>query len=184
MPDLEERVAALEAALLHPLRIIDAPEQLTEEQAARFREEFEAAAKKFPQYEMPLLPSLPPLTPDQVRYLLRECVTVVKPGETLVVRGGDWTPMQLREIQRAMDEMYQDGHVPFRSLAVPGDELGAVQEPEFMSEVRADMFRDTELRAVRLTHLPTGVTVEAPTRPEAVARLGRALKHRGVSGAA
>ena len=31
--------------------------------------------------------------------------------------------------------------------------------PDFMAQVRTDVFRDTELRAVRLTHLPTGIVV-------------------------
>jgi hypothetical protein len=36
------------------------------------------------------------LTPDQVRQLLRECVTVVKPGETLIVRVPvTWSPEQV-----------------------------------------------------------------------------------------
>jgi hypothetical protein len=67
------------------------------------------------------------LSPAQVRYLLRECVTVVKPRETLVVRGTNWTPAQTREIQQVMDEMYELGIVPFKALAVFGDELGVAE---------------------------------------------------------
>ena len=54
----------------------------------------------------------------------------------------------------------------------------AQPEPAFMSHVRAETFRDTETRAVRLTHLPSGVTVEAPTRGEAITKLGRAIERR------
>src|ERR1017187_9594981 len=67
------------------------------------------------------------LSPDEIRQLLRECVTVVKPGETLVVRGTNWTPSQTREIQQAMDEMHELGIVPFKALAVFGDELGVAE---------------------------------------------------------
>jgi hypothetical protein len=53
----------------------------------------------------------------------------------------------------------------------------AQSEPGFMSEVRMDeSLIDGTTVWVRLTHLPTGVTVEAPTRAEAVAKLGRALE--------
>jgi hypothetical protein len=49
-------------------------------------------------------PVPPPLTSDQVRQLLRECVTVVKPGEVLVIRVHEnTTPNQLREQQDMTD---------------------------------------------------------------------------------
>ena len=49
-----------------------------------------------------------PLTEDEVRRLLRECVTVVKPGEILVLQpGADVTPNQLREIQWMTDPKTQ-----------------------------------------------------------------------------
>ena len=70
-----------------------------------------------------------PLTEDEIRQLLSECVTVVKPGETLVVRGANWTPEKLREIQECMDVMHRKGIVPFKALAVPGDELGVAEAP-------------------------------------------------------
>jgi hypothetical protein len=75
-----------------------------------------------------IIPQPPPLTPGEIRQLLRECVTVVKPGETLVIRGRDWTPNQVREIQQVMDAMHEDGQIPFRALATFGDELGVVQQ--------------------------------------------------------
>jgi hypothetical protein len=96
------------------LRPFDLP-PLTEEQEARLRREFDVTMQL-------------PLSPDEIRQLLRECVTVVKPGETLIVRGTNWTPGQTRVIQQVMDEMHELGIVPFKALAVFGDELG-VAEP-------------------------------------------------------
>ena len=54
----------------------------------------------------------------------------------------------------------------------------AVPEPDFMKDVRTDAFRDTGLHAVRLTHLPTGITAVAESRGDAVAKLGRKLLTR------
>ena len=99
MPDLEERVAALEAVL--------------------------GPAADF---------SLLPLRPDEVRQLFRECVTVVKPGETLVIRDRNWTPNQVQEIQRWMDDEHESGRISFKVLALIGEELGVV-EPEAGEEV-------------------------------------------------
>jgi hypothetical protein len=118
MPDLEERVAALEARvapgpLLKPFGL----PPLTEEQEAELRRAFDETMR--------------PLTPVQIRQLLSECVTVVRPGETLVVRV-PWTttPSQLREYQRVTDSA-EGGVIPFRVLVVAGDELGVVQpEPD------------------------------------------------------
>jgi hypothetical protein len=130
MPDLEERVAALEEMLANPSRWLILPswQPLTAEEEAGLRSDIEAALEAGP-YQHRVLPSVPPLTPEQVRYLLRECVTVVKPGETLVIRGRDWTPGQVREIQDWMDAERESGRISFQVLAVIGDEL-AVAEPE------------------------------------------------------
>jgi hypothetical protein len=100
---------------------------LTEAEEAEFKVALGEAAK----LPLPLriMPAPPPLSPDEIRQLLRECVTVVKPGETLIVRGTNWTPGQTREIQQVMDEMHELGIVPFKALAVFGDELG-VAEPQ------------------------------------------------------
>ena len=95
---------------------------MSDEQVARFRERL-AAAKKEP---------FPPrfLTEDQVRQLLAECVTVVKPGETLVLRmGQEWAPSQLREVQEMLDEAIKWRELPFKAIVVPADEL-AVAMPE------------------------------------------------------
>jgi hypothetical protein len=118
--DLEDRVAALEECIRFPLRTAYFP-PMCDEEMAQFREEFGKAAGP----HRVILPP-PPLTPDEVRQLVRECVTVVKPGETLVMRGRDWTPNQVQEIQRVMDAMHEDGTIGFKVLVVIGDELGVV----------------------------------------------------------
>jgi hypothetical protein len=68
----------------------------------------------------------PPLTPDEIRQLLTECVTAVKPGETLVVRvPWETSWMQVREYQRVIDSP-EGGQIPFKVLVVAGEELGVV----------------------------------------------------------
>jgi hypothetical protein len=123
---LEQRVAALEAALLHPPVIAEFP-AMSAEDAARFKEEFGAALRDSGHQPLRILPSPPLLTPGLARALLRECVTVVKPGETLVMRGRNWTPNQVREIQEWMDREHESGRLSFKVLAVFGDELAVVQ---------------------------------------------------------
>ena len=174
MPDLGERVAALEAALTFACTF-PPPRPLTEAEMAGLRQQL-AEVTREPSARR-VIPPPPPLTPDEIRRLLRECVTVVKPGETLVIRGANWTPNKVREIQQVMDAMHETGRVPFRTLAVLGDELAVAQpEPAFMSEVREAAIIRNRAKAIRLDHLPTKVTVEAPTRDEAVTKLGRALQ--------
>ena len=165
--DLAARVAALEAAQDLASLPSSWPD-LTEAEKAGFTE---ALAEAKARNEYRILNA--PLNPDEVRHLLRECVTVVKPGETLVIRGHDWTPMQAYEVQRVMDAMTEDGTIGFKALVVGGDELAVVQpEPAFMAEVRTDTFRSNRGgEAVRLTHLPTGLVAEAATRDAAVALL-------------
>ena len=49
-------------------------------------------------------------------------------------------------------------------------------DEDFMSAVRTDIFHARKgTEAVRLTHLPSGVIVEADTRDEAVLRLKKAV---------
>ena len=65
------------------------------------------------------------LTEDEVRHLLSECVTVIRPGETLLLRcGRDWTPGQAREVQEWMDRAIEWRDLGFKALVVPADELG------------------------------------------------------------
>lgn len=130
-PTLEERVAALEA-LLSP-RITPGP-GWTPEQVEEFKAEWERRLSEAPfelrKYEpVRLLPPGPVLTREVVEAALRECVTVVKPGETLVIRCRDWTPAQLEQYQEYIDAELRG--LPFRVLVVIGDEITAIPpEPD------------------------------------------------------
>ena len=63
---------------------------------------------------------------DEVRALLRECVTVVRPGETLVIRVPEnTTPKQLRELQEYGDLLARDRG--FRVFMAWGLELGVTE---------------------------------------------------------
>lgn len=101
-------------------------EPMSDEDAAEFRRRLAVAMKGPPT----ILPQRKPLSEDEVRQLLRECVTVIKPGETLVLRlGPDYTPRDVREISEAVRAWAgQDGWP--RVMVLPGDELGVVKEPE------------------------------------------------------
>ena len=127
IPGLEERVAALEEALANPLRAyIPSWTPLTEAEEAELRESLAEAAKLGP---LPYRVVPPPLSPDEIRQLLRECVTVVKPGETLILRV-PWNtlPAQVRELQDALNDGIEYTQAPFGVFVVPGDEL-TVAEP-------------------------------------------------------
>lgn len=62
-------------------------------------------------------------------------VTVVKPGETLVIRLKDWNPDQVEYYQEDLDRR----GLPFRVLAVIGDELAvaAAQSPDPFADMAA-----------------------------------------------
>lgn len=69
------------------------------------------------------------LSEDEVRQLLRECVTVVKPRETLIVRAQpDWSPNQCREVQDMLTATIGYWNLGFCALVVPGAELGVVED--------------------------------------------------------
>ena len=70
------------------------------------------------------------LDPDTVRQLLRESVTVVKPGEVLFFTAGDpnWTPMQIREIQDVVSGWLECNAPEVRVMVLPYGEM-AVAEP-------------------------------------------------------
>jgi len=48
-------------------------------------------------------------------------------------------------------------------------------EPEFMERTRAETLRGTKVLNIRLTHEPTGITVVARNRQEAICKLRHAL---------
>ena len=71
---------------------------------------------------------MPPLTPDQVRQLLRECVTVVKPGETLVVRVPlDWSPDEVLRYQQTVNDIHDEGCIHFKVFIIGAEELGVAE---------------------------------------------------------
>lgn len=120
-PGLEERVAALEALLL-PREPGWTPELVEKFKAAFYQRMSEDPPSEHGKYEpVRLLPPGPVLTREVVEAALRECVTAVKPGETLVIRCRDWTPGQVDQYQEYIDEAWRD--LPFRVVAVIGDEL-------------------------------------------------------------
>lgn len=109
---------------------------MTDEQAAEFRERFEESMREGSFAYRWQGGQPPPLTPDQVRQLLSECVTVVKPGETLVIRSRDWTPEQVEYYREYLGHMADAGEIPFRPLVVIGDEV-AVAQPETDADLSA-----------------------------------------------
>lgn len=124
------------------------------------------------------------LSPDEIRALLRECVTVVRPGETLIVRAGrEWTPVQVREVQDMLDWATEDRHLPFKALIVPGDGLGVAEAglPGFLADCRIESgFDDAGTHyGVKITHLPSGASFTKPTYEEAVIALGALLIANG-----
>ena len=94
----------------------------------------------------------PPFTPDEMSAWLRENVTVVKPGETLVIRVTDLSPMQMREYQAICNVNYDEGFLPFRCLIVHGDELGvasAESESSFNIRIAAAVTSPEVQKAIR-----------------------------------
>ena len=110
---LEERVAALEAILAVQLGL-SSPPHWTEAAVAEVRERLAEAAAKPP----PVIP--PPLSPDEIRQLLSECVTVVKAGETLILRCPEgWTPDQAGEMQRHAARWLAENAPDVKAMIVP-----------------------------------------------------------------
>ena len=68
-----------------------------------------------------------PLTPDALRQILRECVTVVRPGETLIIRTADWTPEQADLYQTMLNIWLEDHGSPFLAVVVHADGLAIAE---------------------------------------------------------
>ena len=69
------------------------------------------------------------LSPDEIRALLRECVTVAKPGEVLVLGVPDsWSPRQVNEAQCWVDEWLRGNAPEVKMLLMPAGRM-AVAEP-------------------------------------------------------
>ena len=130
--DLEERVAGLEGLVREIAARMGIPADvpMTDEQAAEFRRLLDEAMQK--PWEYRVLPSPPLLTPDEIRQLLRECVTVVKPGEVLFFTCGDpnYTPTQMREIQDHISAWLEYNAPEVKVLVLPHGEMGVAEAAE------------------------------------------------------
>lgn len=73
----------------------------------------------------------PLLTPETTAALLRECIAVVKSGETLVIRAPDWwNPQNIDEYQRFLDGVTEWRDLGVKLLVLPGEEFAVIaQEP-------------------------------------------------------
>jgi hypothetical protein len=70
------------------------------------------------------------LTPEAIRVLLRECVTVIKPGETLIVRVPWGTPARtVYELGRVLHDDVRANGAHFHTLVVPAAEIGVGEAP-------------------------------------------------------
>ena len=82
------------------------------------------------------------LSEDEVRHLLRECVTVVRPGEVLILRVGPpgvFTPNQLREYQDSVTWWLDHNAPGVKALVVIGEDGQIVrQETEVVHQAPAD----------------------------------------------
>ncbi len=75
--------------------------------------------------------------------------TIVAPGETLIVRAPDLTPNQAREFMDALNWGDENGpYLPFRTVVVPGEELGAVSQADLKAALR-DVVREEIAAEVR-----------------------------------
>ena len=119
----EDVARSIAAQMLIPANVA-----MTEEQADEFRQRFTEAMNKPGAWQQRVLPPWKP-SPEQVRDWLRENVTVVKPGETLVIQAPDLTPNQMREFSDWLNWRSDDGTpiLPFRTVVVPGTGLGVAE---------------------------------------------------------
>jgi hypothetical protein len=134
---VEDRVAAFEELDAHPLMTVEAPE-CTDEKTEKFRAEWGPwSGRKARGSEFCLLPPAPVLTPETAKALVRECVTIVRPGEVLAVRlplsftSGDLD--YAREYARTVER-----ETGVKVAFIPGEELGVAQaEPGNSPDNRA-----------------------------------------------
>jgi hypothetical protein len=125
---LAERVAAIEEQLAHPLMAIEPASEFTEKQEADLREALDALGRDGKPFQYHVIPPRPLLTPETARELLRECVTVVKPGETLIVRANwEWTPAQVRDVQEYADTVSGYREIGVKILFLPGEEFAVAK---------------------------------------------------------
>ena len=124
-PSLEDRVAALEMTA----DIASFPsswQELTEAEKAGF---IAAIAEARQRVSYRILNA--PLTPDEVRQLLRECVTVVKPGEVLFFRClENWTSAQVGDIHEQIRWWLDENAPSVRVMMVPDMEMAVIEAGE------------------------------------------------------
>jgi hypothetical protein len=123
---LEDRIAAIEAALLPPQI------EWTDEQVADFKakwDEFTASGDwEHRKYQPVWLPPAPVLTPETAKALAREYVTIVKPGEVLAVRLPlDFSPGDVDNAREFARQVERETGV--KVTFIPGEEFG-VARPE------------------------------------------------------
>lgn len=140
---LEERVAALEELAANPLMAVDvAP--FAKEQEADFREALDALGRAGEPFQYQILPPRPLLTPEAARELLRECVTVVRPGEVLAVRIPDtWSASDAERVQQQLSGIIAHRKLGISVLLLPGEEF-AVAQPD-SDEAFADRVERAQL---------------------------------------
>lgn len=70
------------------------------------------------------------LTPDAIRQLLRESVTVVKPGEVLVLRcPEDWVPSQVSEMHDCVNWWLRENAPDIRAMVIPHLDMAVAEAP-------------------------------------------------------
>lgn len=70
------------------------------------------------------------LTPAAIEALLRECVTVVKPGETLIVRvAAGASSQQVHQLGQYVHHRAEAMGAGFHTLVVPAESLGVGEAP-------------------------------------------------------
>ena len=69
------------------------------------------------------------LTPDEVRQILRESVTVVKPGEVLFFSCGDpnYTPRQIHELQLYISDWLAENAPEVKARVLPHGEMAVAE---------------------------------------------------------
>ncbi len=113
------------------------------------------------------------LSPADVRTLLRECVTVVKPGETLVIRLPVGTPRdQVAEYMAVLDVM-RDAF-GLTAVVLVADELGVVQAGT--DEAFAGRVMDA-INALDVHTTPCGIAADVPVIAEPGSWVGEERLH-------
>jgi hypothetical protein len=100
--------------------------EMTDEDVAEFRERLAEVAGDL-RYQIRPRPNF---TPVEVRDLLRECVTVVKPGEVLVIRMANDVSRDAAAEYQANLTAWLGEHAPEVKVAIVcGEELAVVETP-------------------------------------------------------